>query len=448
VKKSYYIETYGCSLNRSDSEYMESRLREADFSPADDPLLADIVILNSCTVKDRTFLEFQKRITFYEDLCRTREKKGNPLILIVAGCIPAASPGEPVIQPYPLVGPDAIAEIAEVATAALFGKRLKRIRPLHHAPRLYIPHVRRNPVIEILPIAGGCLGRCSYCQTRLARGALVSYPPNQIERQIRSGLEQGVREVWLTAQDTGAWGLDRGLSLPDLLHQILKIPGEYRIRLGMANPNHVSRFPDSFFDLFSDERLFKFMHLPLQSGSDVILKMMNRLYTSGEYIRICERIYKQYPDFSISTDVIVGFPGEEEEDFQQTLDVLNHIKPSVVNRSKFSPRPGTPAAKLPRLHSRVVSQRSKRLTRLVEHLSLKKNQDFLGKTGVVLIDEKKKKGSVVSRNEYYKPVIIPLKKTLGGGGSRLEPGNFCTVKIVESKTFHLIGNPEKPHKKT
>jgi len=441
VALRYYIETYGCSLNISDTEYMEGRLHEAGFTCEENPENADVIIINSCTVKTRTFLEFLKRVKFFEEMKRRKESAGAALALVIAGCIPKANPLEPALLPYALVGTDALSEIAEVAKAAVQGDIRKRIDPPVKKPRLNKPHPRRHPVIEILPIARGCLGNCSYCQTRLARGSLESYPAEEIVRQIRTSLDEGAREFWLTAQDTGAWGQDLGSSLPALMEKILKIPGDFRIRMGMANPNHVIMFLDSLLDLFSDERLYKFIHVPLQSGSDRILGLMNRRYTVRQFLDICEAIYVRDGYFSVSTDVIAGFPGETEEDFERTLETLRRIRPAVVNRAKYSPRPNTPAAGMSQLPSRVVTERSQRLARLVENLSLENNRRFLGRNCRVMIDDLKKEGSVVSRNEYYKPVVIPVgtreeDKTEGVG-----LGVLCDVTIVESKIYHLVGMP-------
>lgn len=435
------METYGCSLNISDTEYMEGRLREAGFIPEENPENADAIIINSCTVKTRTYLEFLKRLKFFEEMKRRKETAGAAFALVIAGCIPKANPLEPALGPYALAGTDSISEIAEVAKAALSGDIQKRIDPHVKKTRLNKPHPRRHPVIEIVPIAKGCLGLCSYCQTRLARGSLESYPSDEIVRQIHTSLDEGAREIWLTAQDTGAWGKDLGSSLPALLEEILKIPGDFRIRIGMANPNHMLLFLGPLLDLFSDERLYKFIHLPLQSGSDRILDLMNRKYTAREFMDICETIYCRDAYFSISTDVIVGFPGETEEDFERTLETLRHIRPAVVNRAKYSPRPHTPAAGMSQLPSRVVTERSQRLARLVENLSFENNKRFLGRICRVMIDDQKKEGSVVSRNEYYKPVVIPLGRGDNGNADGPGLGLLCDVTIVESKTYHLIGMP-------
>ncbi|MCX6999041.1 MAG: tRNA (N(6)-L-threonylcarbamoyladenosine(37)-C(2))-methylthiotransferase [Candidatus Sumerlaeota bacterium] len=436
----YFIETHGCSLNFSDSEYMEGRLEEADFLRAETPESADIIILNTCTVKDRTYYNFLNRLSFYENLQRQKGEGKSPALLI-AGCIPRAMPDDPHLANHAILGADAVGEVAEVAEAVLRGETPHRLEPLHPVPRLNLPIRRRNPVIEILPIARGCLGACAYCQTRAARGELKSYPAGDIVHHARKALEEGVREIWLTAQDTGAWGLDLESSLPDLLSAVLAIPGEFRIRLGMANPNHVAQFTAPLLELFADRRLFRFLHLPLQSGSNRVLRAMNRNYTVDEFLRICESFYAHDPDFSIATDVIAGLPGETEDDFQQTLNVLEKIRPAVINRSRYSPRPGTPAALMPQHPQAVISERSRRLTELVERISLEKNRRWIGERCRVLIDVCKRDGSVITRNDYYKSIVINLAGRAPEETARLKPGDFCEVEVRQATIYHLIAEP-------
>ncbi|MBN1901464.1 tRNA (N(6)-L-threonylcarbamoyladenosine(37)-C(2))-methylthiotransferase [Candidatus Sumerlaeota bacterium] len=442
MERKYYIETYGCSLNISDTEYMEGRLAEAGYENCQDINLANVIIINTCTVKDRTFLEFRKRIEYFREFKKEKDREGKLLAVVVAGCIPQANPENPILQPFALIGPDCIEDIADIVDAAITGETPKHLKTDKKDSRLNRFHIRKNPVIEILPISRGCLGSCSFCQTRFARGSLVSYPMEEIITQAKTSLEDGVREIWLTSQDAGAWGMDAGSSLPSLLENLLKISGDYRVRLGMANPDHIISYLEPLLDIFTDERMFRFIHLPLQSGSDDILNKMNRLYTITQYLGICERIYGRYPDFSISTDVIAGFPGETEEDFEKTLEALKKIKPAVVNRSKFSARPKTPASRMPQLPSRIISQRSQRLARLVEELSLENNRQWIGRSCRVLIDDRKKAGSVVSRNNHYKPVVIPLIPGNREVNDCLVPGRFLQVRIEEALTYHLTGKPE------
>ncbi|OQB21288.1 MAG: (Dimethylallyl)adenosine tRNA methylthiotransferase MiaB [candidate division BRC1 bacterium ADurb.Bin183] len=437
---SYFIETHGCSLNQSDSEFMEGRLAESGWERAESAESADIVILNTCTVKDRTYYNFLNRLAFYEHLRRQNEPKGKP-VLLIAGCIPRAMPEDAHLSDYSLIGPNAIGEIAEAAKEALRGGKARRLDADGDFSRLNQPARRQNPVIEILPISRGCLGECAYCQTRLARGRLVSYSMEDILNRLRRALDEGVKEIWLTAQDAGAWGLDAGNTLPKLLGAISALEGDFRVRIGMANPNHILPILEPLLDAFNDRRFFRFLHLPLQSGSDRVLKLMNRAYSVGDYYKICEAIYSRDSEFSIATDVIAGFPGETEDDFLGTLEALERTRPAVVNRSKFGARPKTPAALMPQHRASIITERSARLSKQVERISLENNRRWVGRRCRVLIDIAKRKGSVISRNDYYKSIIISHEGRSAEEVARLSPGFFCRVELVEASTYHLIGNP-------
>ena len=443
MTSSYYIETYGCSLNLSDTEFMEARLEEAGFLPAESAEDADLLILNTCTVKDRTWFNFVKRVREYEK--KKKRTSGGTFrpALVIAGCIPRANPDREILKDYGQLGTDALPEIVEVANAALEGKRIRNIESSRAWNRLNAPHARKNPVIEILPIAAGCLGSCAYCQTRFARGSLKSYPGEAVVDQAKKALDGGVREIWITAQDTGAWGKDRGSQLPVLLEKLLETPGEYRVRLGMANPNHVVEFLDRLLEIFHDKRMFRFLHLPLQSGSNRVLELMNRKYRVEDFIKICEAARRFDRDFSISTDIIAGFPGEREEDFEKSLEVLERIRPAVVNRSRYSARPGTQASKMRSLPSKEISIRSRRLSRLVEKISLENNRAWVGGKENVLIDMQKREDSVISRNLYYKSIIIPMEEIGVCERVRFRPGNFAEVRITGATVYHLEAAPIK-----
>ncbi|MCX7765416.1 MAG: MiaB/RimO family radical SAM methylthiotransferase [Candidatus Sumerlaeia bacterium] len=307
-------------------------------------------------------------------------------------------------------------------------------------------------------MAQGCLGECSYCQTRLARGELHSYPIDRIIARIkRSVTRDGIKEIWLTAQDTGAYGLDIGTNLIQLLRQITEIKGEFRVRLGMTNPEHLLPILPDLLEVMTDLRFYKFLHLPLQSGSDRVLRAMRRKYTVREYMLIVQAIRNHWREFSLATDIIAGFPAESESDFQETLQILEEIRPAVINRSHYSARPFTPAAEFPQLPSAVISERSRRLSQLVEKLCREDNQRWLGWNGEVLIDMQKEPDSVISRNLAYKPIIIPLQEEPSfniqctvkeqqtkAQHQQLRLGEVVRIKVTGMTTFHLIGTVEMP----
>lgn len=431
MSQSVYIETYGCSLNVADGELMAGLLSQAGYRIVGNPDHAELVVLNSCTVKDETFRNFEKRL---RELGAKR--------IVIAGCIPKVYLSSALVNRHSYIGTDNISQIADAVSATLAGEQFQRLDG-HDKKRLNLPKLRRNSVVEILPICKGCLGRCAYCQTRLARGELVSYPEDEVVKQARCALQDGVKEFWLTAQDTGAYGQDIGTNIVSLLHRLIALRGEFSIRLGMANPNHIQHLLPELLQVFRSDKIYKFLHVPVQSGSDRILRAMNRAYSVADFIRICKDFRQAFPRGTISTDVIVGFPGETDQDFEQTMQMLQEAEPATINRSRFSPRPGTEAAGLPPVPVKIVSQRSRRLTDLVKHLALANNLGWIGWEGEVLVSEQRKAGSWLARNTAYKPVVIPQNK--GGGAKRnptdvLQPGDRVHVRITRATTFHLVAH--------
>jgi len=273
----------------------------------------------------------------------------------------------------------------------------------------------RNPVIEIIPICEGCLGSpCSYCQVKKARGTLRSYPKEEIIEQAKAAVKDHIPEIWLTAQDTGCYGKDIDSSLPELLRELIEIKGDFKIRLGMCNPNHALEFLDELIEVYKSEKMFKFLHVPVQSGNDKILKSMKRKYKVEDFGYIVRRFREEIPEITIATDIICGFPGETEEQFQDSLDLIKETKPAVLNISRFWPRPGTVAEKMEdQLHGRDTKKRSSLLTDIAHNIFRMQNERWLNWKGEILIDEKGKDDSWVGRNLAYKPVIVRGDYKLG-----------------------------------
>jgi threonylcarbamoyladenosine tRNA methylthiotransferase CDKAL1 len=305
-----------------------------------------------------------------------------------------------------------------------------RLLDFKNNPRLNLPKIRKNSVVEIIPIATGCLGECTYCKTRFARGKLFSYDPKAIKQQFESALAEGIKEIWLTSQDCGAYGKDINSSLPELLNELLEVKGDYRIRLGMLNPNHALEFLDGLVIILKHPNMFKFIHLPVQAGSNKVLKAMNRKYTIEEFVKIVKKLRKEIPMLTIATDIICGFPDESEEDFNKTYELLEKLKIPVVNITKFCPRKGTPAFRLAKLNTKIVKKRSKQLVDLQARII--DNKEWVGWKGKIIIDENGKDGSVVGRNDYYKPVILK--------DSKIRIGSVIKVEITCSKQHYLEAN--------
>ncbi|MBD3155963.1 MAG: tRNA (N(6)-L-threonylcarbamoyladenosine(37)-C(2))-methylthiotransferase [Candidatus Aenigmarchaeota archaeon] len=390
-----YVETYGCSANQSDSEIMLGLLKKEGFKIVNSSKESDLNILNTCIVKSPTENRMKHRI-------KTLKRTGKPLI--VAGCMSKAE-GKMIQKIAPeasLIGPNSIQNICEAAREALKGKRTVKIKDLK-SPKICLPKIRINPVIDIVQVSTGCLGNCCYCQVKFAKGELFSYSSELVVKQIRESLKQGIKEIWLTSQDMGAYGKDIGENLPELLEKIVKIEGKFFVRVGMMNPNHVNLFLEELVESYKSDKIFKFLHLPVQSGSDRILERMNRRYKIDDFRKIVNVFRKKFPKITISTDVIAGFPGETVDDFKQTLRLLEEIKPDVVNVSKYWPRPGTKASKMKQLDRKIINQRTRDLSESVKKIQRKNNKKWSGWEGEVLIDEKTNKG-LIGRNYAYKPI--------------------------------------------
>ncbi|MFH1770860.1 MAG: tRNA (N(6)-L-threonylcarbamoyladenosine(37)-C(2))-methylthiotransferase [archaeon] len=410
-----YVKTYGCAHNQADSEFMAGQLHQADYEIVNDETKADLVLINTCTVKDPS----EKK--FFSELKRLKQK------VIVAGCIPQSDKNNPVLQDYSLIGVKQIHNIVQVADETMKGNIVHLLEHTRDV-KLNLPRIRKNPLVEIIPISSGCMGNCTFCKTKQARGGVLSFSPESIIKQIRMALNEDVKEVWLTSEDTGAYGLDIKTTLPVLLGKILEIPKDFRIRLGMINPEHVKRDLKELIQVFKDERMFKFIHIPVQSGNDRVLEAMNRPYTVKDFKDSVAKLRKEIPKITIATDIICGFPEETKKEFEDTLDLVKELKFEVVNISKFYPRSGTKALELKALPTKEKKARSKKLTEL--NLVLIDNKEWLGWKGKIIVDDKGKPGSFVGRNDYYRPIVVKGKNLLG---------KELNVKVVKVKRDYFIG---------
>ena len=303
----------------------------------------------------------------------------------------------------------------------------------HRGARNDIP-LRESPLVGIVNIEEGCLDACAYCSTRLVKGRLHSYPAADIVQQVKSLVADGCVEIQLTGQDCGCYGFDTGTNLAELVQRILdEVPGDYKMRLGMGNPRHMLRYADSLLKCFDDERVYKFIHLPVQSGSEDILKAMNRKHSAQDYIDLAEA-FNRIPRFTLSTDLIVGFPGESERDFQDTLALLEKTRPTVCNITRFVPRPNTPAYNMTgAVPDSIKHERSAALAEAFQQIAAENNSRWVGTTETVVIEKKGyRKGTYIARNAAYRPVAITSE-------APLQPGERFTVTITAAEPFALIG---------
>jgi len=416
--KKVYIKTYGCSFNQSDSEQMAGILKTNNYRLVDNEDEADVIIVNSCTVKNKAENKFWRDI---KDI----EKIGKPVIM--AGCVPQAEQNKNKFKGFSVIGTNQLNHVVEVVEETLNGNTVQLLKKESNE-RLNVPKVRKNSIVEIVPINEGCLGSCNFCKTKFARGHLKSYEPDAIVKHIRNALNDGAKEIWLTSQDTFCYGYDIDTNIVELLEKILSLKRDFKIRLGMGNPDYLPDYLDKLIPLFQDKRLFRFIHIPVQAGSDKVLREMKREYTVDGFKKIISAFKKRYSDMTLATDIIVGYPTETDEDFKKTLELVKEIRFDVINMARYWRRPGTVAAKLHPLPTKLVKERSLQLSDLFYSTAREKNKGWLGWEGKVIIDEFGKNGSLVGRNYAYKPVIL-------NGNYKL--GQEIDVKVKRTTTHDL-----------
>lgn len=425
VTLKFYLETYGCSLNTADSDIIVGRLQKLDAERVQEIHDADLIILNSCGVKEPTEDRIIHRL---EEL----SKETSPVV--VAGCLPRISLSriERAIPDYAaILGPQSIESLASVVPRILSGERGIQHLDSDEVSKLKWFEGPPDSVICTVPICEGCLGNCAYCAVRFARGQVRSYSVDDIHRVIERCTHLGYKEIRLTSQDAAVFGSDTGETLASLLDDVGQIEGTHKFRLGMFNPNLVLDSIDDILEAMESPRFFKFFHIPLQTGSDSVLKAMKRRYTVAEWEMIVGRIRERFSDATIATDIIAGFPGENDSDFEQTLDVIRMIRPSVVNISKYGDRPGTLASKSKnKVNTDTKKNRSRALTILVNDILRESNESWVGWSGPIILTEKGSKGGIVGRNESYKTVIIQEEKNLG---------STVNVEITSAERTHLNG---------
>jgi threonylcarbamoyladenosine tRNA methylthiotransferase CDKAL1 len=415
-----FIKTQGCSHNYSDSEHMAGLLQQAGHTVVDEEHAdgADVVLLNTCTVKSPT------ENAFLHDLDKHKETGKK---IVVGGCIPQAQPTR--FKDYSTIGTRQLDNVVDIVERTAAGETIQQMKRTG-LPLLSVRKKRRNHLVETIPISVGCLSACSFCHTKHARGHLQSYPVKDIVEKLRTVTNEGVKEVWLTSQDTGCYGFDHNTNAAALLNEICRIKKYFMIRFGMGNPDHLLKFTDELIEAYKDKRVYKFLHVPVQSGSNTVLKAMKRAYTVEDFKTIVTQFRAAFPHITISTDIICGFPEETEEQFNETVKLLEEVKPEIVNISRFWKRPNTVAVTMTQLPGAEIKRRSGIVTDVCHRVMKEQNKKWIGWKGRVFINEKGKNGSSVGKNFAYKQVVLKQQIPLG---------SWVDVVIVEVTTFDLRG---------
>jgi len=416
----YRLITYGCTLNQADSNIMRGVLGAHGCVEVQQEEKADVVVVNSCTVKDAT----QTKI---EHVLRKFANAKKPTVLV--GCL---SVNEAAVlrssQNASIVGTGSVGQIYEAVQSALEGRRAV-FKGQGYKPDL--PRTRSGAIARIA-IEEGCLSSCTFCQTKLARGKLYSYPVKSVCLEVERWAKEGAVEMQLTGQDTGAYGADIKSNIAELLESACKVKGGFCVRMGMVNPQHVKRYLRQLLKIYEHPKMYKFLHIPVRSGSNNVLQEMRRENTREEFLGLVRAFREKFPNMCIMTDIIVGFPSESEEDFGETMGMLREAKPDRVNVSRFSPRPFTAARKMKQLSNTIVKRRTVECAALCKKITIERNREWVGKEMEVTITEKVK--TLNGRDGNYRQVALPAS-------FRGKIGGKVKVKIVGAEFSCLLGKP-------
>ena len=418
------IETFGCTFNKADSQIMAGKLSDAGMELVEDIVDADVIIVNTCYVKQPTENKVTTRI-------QKLQKNYPDKKVVVSGCMVEIDPKKldkiaDISTNW--IGPHQLNKTVDVVNASLEGQLLRQTG-LTKDSKVGLNKIKDDPFIHIIQICEGCLGVCSFCCTRLARGPLHSYPISEIKAEAQKAIDSGCVEIELTAQDTAAFGHDSGEKLSSLIKEVANLDGNFRIRVGMMHPKNIFDDVDELIDAFKLPNVYKFIHLPVQTGSNKVLKEMNRRHTIEEYLDFVKKIRNSIPEITLATDIIVGYPTETDEDFQKTIDLLEEIKPNLIHLSKYRHREGALSSSLEEIPHSLMKQRSKKLSEIKEKITNDENKHLLGNVLNILIVQKGSKGGYIGKSDSYLPVVV----------DNAEIGTFIKVKITKTTSTYLIG---------
>ncbi|HIG94796.1 MAG: RNA modification enzyme, MiaB family [archaeon GW2011_AR13] len=407
-----YFESYGCSANYNSTEIMKGLVKQAGLNITSNIDFADLVVINSCIVKEPTEEKIRRKV---QDLSHAGKK------VILAGCM--AKLRKKSFLNYDsvyLLGTNHIKDINNLIQEIVDGTYdTEKYLDNHSEVKVNVSKISDEKYIGINQISEGCLGTCTYCITRLAKGKLFSYPSEKIIESVKNDVMSGCKEIWITSQDNASYNseMSKDISkdgLVQLLEEIIKIKGNFFVRVGMMNPNNVLKILPELIEIYKHEKMFKFLHIPVQSGSNKILKDMKRKYTREDVLKIVNEFKKEIPNIIFSTDVIVGYPGETKKDFEDTLDLVKQINPEILNRSKFWPRPQTPAEKLKPISKDEMNKRSLELANLHLQICKDNQKKWIGWVGKVLVDKKGFGNTYLARSPEYKLFAVQSKDKILG----------------------------------
>jgi threonylcarbamoyladenosine tRNA methylthiotransferase CDKAL1 len=406
-----WVKTFGCSHNTSDAEFMAGQLDDYGYRLLGDEEReqAALWLINSCTVKGPSQQAVGNLV---------RKARELDIAVVVSGCVPQGQKDAAELRGVSLLGVSQIDRVVEICEETLRGNTVRMLRK-KELPRLDLPKIRRNPHVEIVPLSTGCLGACTYCKTKHARGELGSYAMEALVARVRTAVSDPlVREIWLSSEDTGAYGRDIQTNLPELLKALIgELPedGRTMLRVGMTNPPFILEHLDAIATALNHPLVFSYLHVPVQSGSDDVLKGMNREYTRAEFERVCDVLLEKVEGMELATDIISGFPGETDADHEETMALLRKYRFPHCHLSSFYPRPGTPAARMKRIDTKVVKVRTREISKEIDSWT-DVYQGLVGKTlRCVVVDTAADKVSLVGHSKSYAQVLLEPEAPDGSG---------------------------------
>ncbi|WP_395638008.1 tRNA (N6-isopentenyl adenosine(37)-C2)-methylthiotransferase MiaB [Sphingorhabdus sp.] len=432
--KTYSIKNYGCQMNVYDGERMAEMFESQGMTPADEKAHADLVVLNTCHIREKAAEKV------YSEIGRLRRKDGSSPVIAVAGCVAQAEGGE-ISRRAPevdiVVGPQAYHNLPEMVAAVGRGERVVDL----DLPGLdkfgKLPARRKQAPSAFLTVQEGCDKFCTYCVVPYTRGAEISRGWSELIDEAKAIVDAGAAEITLLGQNVNAWDGedDKGQlqGLDGLIRALDKIPGLRRIRYMTSHPNDMT---EGLIAAHGDvEKLMPFLHLPVQSGSDRILKAMNRSHSRDSYLRILDRVRTVRPDIAFSGDFIVGFPGETEDDFEDTMRLVREVGHAQAYSFKYSPRPGTPAADMAdQIAMEIMDERLQRLQAQIVADQTAFNRNTVGKTCDVLLERPGKfDGQLIGKSPWLQSVHVLAPD--------LSIGNIVSVQITDSGPLSLKGEP-------
>ncbi|MEK1890639.1 MAG: tRNA (N6-isopentenyl adenosine(37)-C2)-methylthiotransferase MiaB [Phyllobacterium sp.] len=441
--RKVYVKTYGCQMNVYDSQRMTDSLAAEGYSATDSADDADLVLINTCHIREKASEKLYSALGRLRKMKDARAREGRELTVGVAGCV-AQAEGDEITRRAPVVdlvvGPQTYHRLPQALARVRQGERVVETEyaiedKFEHLPAPPKEQTRSRGVTAFLTVQEGCDKFCTFCVVPYTRGSEVSRPVAQILKEAEKLAEAGVRELTLLGQNVNAWhgeGADgRECGLGELLYRLAKIPGVARLRYVTSHPRDMD---DALIESHRDlDILMPYLHLPVQSGSDRILRAMNRKHTGEEYLRLIERIRQSRPDIALSGDFIVGFPGETEEDFEATMQIVRDVTYAAAYSFKYSPRPGTPGADMEdHIDESLKDERLQRLQSLLSAQQYAFQRSLIGTSMDVLIEKVgRMPGQMVGRSPWLQPVIIDVH------GGRI--GDIINVRIIDTGTNSLIG---------